>query len=763
MSTSETTGAVRFGEFELDLPAGELRRAGVRVAISEQPLRLLEVLVSAPGVVVTRDELRSRLWSADTFVDFEHSLNAAVRRLRDTLGDSAEQPRFIETMPKRGYRFVAPVTALPTTDASSQRARHRWRITWLLVGAAVAVIAIASALIATRSARHPIDEPPSKLTLRRITAEAGLQIQPSWSPDGEFVAYASDRHGNMDIVIQPVSGGAVRQITNDPADDYEPAWSPNGELLAFRSDRRGGGIYVVNVRGGDENLLAGFGHRPRWSPDGKRLLITSEIGQPHDWNEKHLYAVAPDGRGPKEILPEFFKGLVKSPSVAWHPDGDRISIWGEHRSLGPGFWTARFPDGAPVLSPGSVEPIKKAFWFWWFMDFVWAPGGEALYFTGPGADSTNVMNVWRVPVDPSSLRWTGEPERLTVGPGTDRMAAVSTDGRRIAYANQHSVKRLMSFGLDRTGSIADHEAATPLTDPGVEVICFDISRDGSKLVLLQETSGKETKPPAITERDLATGTEYLLSDTVGPWTDLPQFPRWSPDGHFVTYVRRGDRDAQGRLTNHHPELVVLDARTRHERVVPAAAGYVIVTAWDFSPTGEWIAVDARRREALDTGPAQVALYSLSSDVTRVRSIGAPQNFSAWDARFSPDGRWIAVAASSDPNRYSALYVVPESGGQFIQLTAGTAYDNKPRWSSDGAFLYFLSSRGAAASKLNIWAIRFDSRIGKAVGAPFPVTNYAGRSKSLPPAQFADFRIANDRLIVPIVETSGNIWMLEKPR
>jgi eukaryotic-like serine/threonine-protein kinase len=107
-------------------------------------------------------------------------------------------------------------------------------------------------LVATRWTRHPIDGPQSELKLQRITGEAGLQIQPSWSPDGEFVAYASDRNGNMDNVIQPVSGGAVRQITNDPADDYAPAWSPNGDLLAFRSDRRGGGIFVVNVRGGNE-------------------------------------------------------------------------------------------------------------------------------------------------------------------------------------------------------------------------------------------------------------------------------------------------------------------------------------------------------------------------------------------------------------------------------------------------------------------------------------------------------------------------------
>jgi DNA-binding winged helix-turn-helix (wHTH) protein len=95
-----------------DLQTGELRRRGILVAVPEQPLRVLELLVRHAGEVVSRDQLRARLWPADTFVDFEHGLNAAVKRLRDVLGDAADRPRFVETVPKRGYRFVAPVEGL---------------------------------------------------------------------------------------------------------------------------------------------------------------------------------------------------------------------------------------------------------------------------------------------------------------------------------------------------------------------------------------------------------------------------------------------------------------------------------------------------------------------------------------------------------------------------------------------------------------------------------------------------------------------------
>jgi TolB-like protein/DNA-binding winged helix-turn-helix (wHTH) protein/Tfp pilus assembly protein PilF len=109
--------SVRFGVFQLDLRTRELRKAGARISLPEQPFQVLEALLDRPGDLVTREELRQRLWPGETFVDFEHGLNAAVRRLRDALGDSADTPRFVETLPRRGYRFIAPVIAPSVADA----------------------------------------------------------------------------------------------------------------------------------------------------------------------------------------------------------------------------------------------------------------------------------------------------------------------------------------------------------------------------------------------------------------------------------------------------------------------------------------------------------------------------------------------------------------------------------------------------------------------------------------------------------------------
>src|SRR6266853_1368437 len=113
VTESSTKGVISFGTFEADLQAGELRRNGRKVRLQEQPFQVLAVLLEHAGEIVTREELRNRLWPADTFVDFDHGLNAAVKRLRDALGDSAENPRFVETIARRGYRFLAPIAAKP--------------------------------------------------------------------------------------------------------------------------------------------------------------------------------------------------------------------------------------------------------------------------------------------------------------------------------------------------------------------------------------------------------------------------------------------------------------------------------------------------------------------------------------------------------------------------------------------------------------------------------------------------------------------------
>jgi DNA-binding winged helix-turn-helix (wHTH) protein len=122
VSTNSMSRIVRFSTFEVDLQTGELRQRGQKIRLQEQPFQVLAALLERPGDVVTREELRSKLWPADTFVDFDHSLNAAIKRLRGALGESAEKPIFIETLARRGYRFIAPIdgSSVPIVGLSLQ-------------------------------------------------------------------------------------------------------------------------------------------------------------------------------------------------------------------------------------------------------------------------------------------------------------------------------------------------------------------------------------------------------------------------------------------------------------------------------------------------------------------------------------------------------------------------------------------------------------------------------------------------------------------
>jgi DNA-binding winged helix-turn-helix (wHTH) protein len=138
----------RFGTFEVDVRVGELRKQGVRIKLQEQPFLVLKVLLARHGEIVSREELRSQIWSADTFVDFDNGLNTAINKLREALGDSADSPRFIETLPRRGYRFIAPVTDVDgTTRGSPAEVRAATPAPSRKIAVAVALVVLAGGIV----------------------------------------------------------------------------------------------------------------------------------------------------------------------------------------------------------------------------------------------------------------------------------------------------------------------------------------------------------------------------------------------------------------------------------------------------------------------------------------------------------------------------------------------------------------------------------------------------------------------------------------
>lgn len=182
MRLSRHTGVIRFGPFEVDIEQSVLRKHGVRVKLQAQPFQVLVALLEQPGAAVTRDELRKRLWSDNTFVDFEHGLNAAVTRLRQALGDSAEQPRYIETLAKRGYRFTAKleeqsgeIEEFTAAVSASPPKRKEW--VWL---AAAGVLAATGAWAFFLISNHTT--PPAAAHALPLTTFRGREMHPQSHP-----------------------------------------------------------------------------------------------------------------------------------------------------------------------------------------------------------------------------------------------------------------------------------------------------------------------------------------------------------------------------------------------------------------------------------------------------------------------------------------------------------------------------------------------------------------------------------------------------
>jgi DNA-binding winged helix-turn-helix (wHTH) protein/dipeptidyl aminopeptidase/acylaminoacyl peptidase len=386
---------IRFGEFSADLEAGELRRNGTKIKLQGQPFEILVVLLERPGRIVAREQLRQRLWSTDTFVDFEHGLNAAVNRLREALEDSAEEPRFIETVPRRGYRFVAPVNVHKPVEVPGYN-RSRWagrslqppsrvRIAWASF-AALLLMAAGAVLLYKRLDIVPSTQPRS---LTRLTFDNGLQFGATWSPDARYIAYASDRGGKLDIWVQQVSGGDPIQITRGPGNNWEPNWSPDGKYIAFRSDENDGGLFIAPALGGAnwKRKIASFGYYPRWSPDGSRILFQST--EYSLLSQNRFYVVDTKGSEPQEIPMEFLNGHDRAgSSAAWLPDGKRISIWtGEVSSPYLILWTQPFAGGSAIkseLTPAALKQVEAASqgagMMEWALDFgfSWAPSGNSI-------------------------------------------------------------------------------------------------------------------------------------------------------------------------------------------------------------------------------------------------------------------------------------------------------------------------------------------------------------------------------------------------
>jgi len=729
-TSADAPRLVRFGVYELNLHLGELRKSGARLNLQQQPLQLLSVLLERPGELVTREELRKRLWPDDTFVDFEHGLNAAVKRLRDTLGDSADSPRFVETVPRRGYRFIAPTNLPNVPGAGTSRAAGRWRAgwAWMIVGVvAAALIGLGSwAVLKPRERASPASLSESAGPVTRLTTGSDLNTEPTVSPDGEWVAYASDRsgEGNLDIWMQRLSGGDAVRLTRDAADEREPTFSADGSRIAFRSEREGGGIYVIpSHSGGEARLLVPGAHGPRFSPDGRWLAYS--IGPARFSMDKTMafraqtYLLPAAGGEATRLLPDF--ASVVWP--VWSPDGRRLLVTASNKVTDdPEWWVVSLDDLAPVKSSGVTVVIPGAAGFP-VRPWTWLDGNRIVYSAALGGDS---WDLWEVALAPDTWVVSREPRRLTTGAHLQSHASIV--GARLFFTSLTHTINVWSLPLpvNDAGVVAP---ARRVTATSALQWWPSVSEDGRRLVFRGDKGG-------LWIRELDTDREVLL---VSSQRLVRGFI--TADGSrvaFQVFDRKG-------------EIFAVPSTGGGLERLCADCGDGFLEAWSRDKT----------RLLYESGnPSEVFVLDLRSGEKR-RALERSPN-SLWNARFSPDDRWITVTEELAVEGRSRVWIAPFRHGsspeahEWVSVTNGEHWDDKPRWSTDGTLMYFTSFRDGF---LCLWAQRLRPDTQKPTGPPFAVKHFHSTRFSMTNTGIGalEVGIARDRIFINLGELTGNIW------
>ena len=561
---------VRFGVFELDVRTGELRKSGLRVGLQDQPLQVLTMLLERRGALVTREELRQRLWPADTFVDFEQGLNAAVKRLRTALGDSADVPRFIETLPRRGYRWItaADPSSRPTADAGDsgagpdaapqpvQAPARPFAARWLLLAAAV--LALGGLAFTWRKLTRPAVGSAPGHRVRLLTKLAGSDqaFTPALSPDGTRVAFCWTEAGKRGLHVKDIASGRQVRVGEGLAGVFSPTWSPDGREIAFLRHGKGGDrhdeIVVVPAEGGPERALGtarSSNHGLDWSPDGRLLAfvdkvaadapdaihlltietgerrrLTTPVGTASDAGD-HEPSFSPDGRSVA-----FIRRGSDSPTATdlyVHDVGSSDS-----RPVTSGYgvrdvaWT---PDGRSLVFEGG-RPQQGTLWI------VGVEGGTARPLHGDGGvgiasvgrgngrlwyeERVVDANVWRAngpaPVGQEP------PRKLSREPRQETQPAYSADGRRVAFGSTRKaglgIRMCAADGTD----CVDFESASYLARP-------QWSPDGRSLAAV----GWQGDEPLDVYRLEVEGrfVKRLTTDNA-----VDSMPTWSRDGRWLYFA-----------------------------------------------------------------------------------------------------------------------------------------------------------------------------------------------------------------------------------
>jgi len=681
---ASTTQTWRFGVFEVDTRRVELRRGGTPVKLREQSFFILVYLLEHAGEIVAREELRELLWPSDTFVDFDHSLNMAVLHLRQVLGDSTETPLYIETIPKRGYRFIAPVTqmedprngpanengssappAMDRTRAKAQAAsstietpvrQSRLRLASAIVG--LVILVAAGFLIFVRSRHLPVTGPDRNAAspafqIVPVTTAPGHAVLPAISPDGTWVAYIWDgpERRYYNLYLQLIGSDSPLRITDIKSGrPGEPAWSPDGREIAFSlCDGKNDGVYVVPTLGGSERKLTSVDCQNlspgplAWLSDGKGILMIDRCAAGARFGVV-LFSLATgekqcltNSSAPTEISRVFQFSLS--------PDGKTIAFNGS-----PG--VDCFGDIYTIpISGGTLHQLTAEGHC--FADLMWSPDGKSIAFT---SNRSTLPSLWRVSANGGPI----QPEAAY--PAIGRF---SKDGRRLVYSDQTSVEGPAIWRADLA------TAGGPVLNNKVLIKSQYMesdaqpSLDGAKIVWMSKRSGFAE----IWMSSATGGNPFRLTHL-----DYAGSPRWSPDGKWIAF------DVFNRNSS---QIFVVDSQGRNLHPITDGPYYNGVPSWSRDGRSIYFA-------SIRTGSWQVWKHSMEdgSDA-QVTKQGGFDPFESYDGRtiyfskYDQAGIWSSpasggmeslVVADKPQVGYWGHWAVTRTGLYLLNIEA----DPKPR-------------------------------------------------------------------------------------
>jgi DNA-binding winged helix-turn-helix (wHTH) protein/Tol biopolymer transport system component len=646
---------IRFGIFEVDLQSGELRKAGLKLKLTGQPFQVLAILLEHPGEVVTREELQKRLWP-DTFVDIDHNLNTAINKIREVLGDSAESPRFVETLPRRGYRFIAPINhenASASVEVDSERwgkdgaagktaavnavgpaVSHKFR--WLGVLAAVIVIlAIAGMFVWLRLPQAP----PRVLATTQVTKD-GVP-KGGVLTDGSRL-YIEEFKGAQFLVQAAVTGGETSLIPTPFASVHLMDISPDrsqllvADLVGIKPQQ----FWALPLPSGPLSRIADVtGAAGKWSPDGRQLLFANGenvyLAKAHGTDVRKLFTLPSDSPSPVSL----------STPPQFSPDATRIRFdVFENTMLSSSIWEIR-TDGTnlhPLLTGWRNPPTECC--------GVWSPDGRYYFFlsyTPLGVGG----NIWAIRESKGFFRkCCAAPVQLTTGPTLFGLMTPSPDGKKLYVDGFQARGELIRYD-------AQHRGFVPFLS-GISAGDVSFSRDAQWIAYV-------SYPERILWRSRADGSERLQLTSAPVFAALP---RWSPDGTQIEFL---DMQA-GRPW----KILLISAQGGAAQEMFAENLPQVDAGW--SPDGQQMVFGHGWWDNKQT----IQLLNVNSKQVSI----VPGSEGLYSPRWSPDGRYI-VALTDDARK---IVIFDFKTQKWSDWVSGPGTRSFPAWSRNGRYLYFES-------------------------------------------------------------------------